>query len=71
LAQSRSTIAPGCRRWCPGARRKKDFVTQDNLDWYRRFAIGRPAALVVEGDGIRDIPSGRCCASVTIDFCRD
>src|SRR2546423_13849650 len=34
------------------------FVTQDNLDWYRRFAVGRPAALVVEATGIRDIPSG-------------
>src|SRR6185369_11576176 len=34
------------------------FVTQDNLDWYRRFAAGRPAALVVEATGIRDIPSG-------------
>src|SRR5258706_7141495 len=34
------------------------FVTQDNLDWYRRFAKGQPAALVVEATGIRDIPSG-------------
>jgi dimethylglycine catabolism A len=34
------------------------FVTQDNLDWYRRFAEGQPAALVVEATGIRDIPSG-------------
>jgi len=34
------------------------FVTPDNLDWYRRFARGRPAALVVEATGIRDIPSG-------------
>src|SRR5438132_3724474 len=34
------------------------FVTQDNLDWYRRFARGRPAALVVEATGVRDIPSG-------------
>src|SRR5256886_14763676 len=34
------------------------FVTQDNLDWYRRFAQGQPAALVVEATGIRDIPSG-------------
>jgi 2,4-dienoyl-CoA reductase-like NADH-dependent reductase (Old Yellow Enzyme family) len=33
-------------------------VTQDVLDWYRRFAAGRPAALVVEATGIRDIPSG-------------
>jgi 2,4-dienoyl-CoA reductase-like NADH-dependent reductase (Old Yellow Enzyme family) len=34
------------------------FITQDNLDWYRRFAEGQPAALVVEATGIRDIPSG-------------
>jgi 2,4-dienoyl-CoA reductase-like NADH-dependent reductase (Old Yellow Enzyme family) len=34
------------------------FVTQDNLDWYRRFAEGRPAALVVEATGVRDIASG-------------
>jgi 2,4-dienoyl-CoA reductase-like NADH-dependent reductase (Old Yellow Enzyme family) len=34
------------------------MVTQDNLDWYRRFAAGKPAVLVVEATGIRDIPSG-------------
>jgi 2,4-dienoyl-CoA reductase-like NADH-dependent reductase (Old Yellow Enzyme family) len=34
------------------------FVTQDNLDLYRRFAEGQPAALVVEATGVRDIPSG-------------
>jgi 2,4-dienoyl-CoA reductase-like NADH-dependent reductase (Old Yellow Enzyme family) len=34
------------------------FVTPDNLDWYRRFAAGRPGALVVEATGVRDIPSG-------------
>jgi dimethylglycine catabolism A len=34
------------------------FVTQDNLDWYRRFAEGKPAALVVEATGVRDIASG-------------
>src|SRR5882724_4946736 len=34
------------------------FVTQANLDWYRRFASGRPGALVVEATGVRDIPSG-------------
>lgn len=33
-------------------------VTPNVLDWYRRFATGRPAALVVEATGIRDIPSG-------------
>jgi 2,4-dienoyl-CoA reductase-like NADH-dependent reductase (Old Yellow Enzyme family) len=33
-------------------------VTPAVLEWYRRFAAGRPAALVVEATGIRDIPSG-------------
>lgn len=33
-------------------------VTEDNLDWYRRFAKGRPGVLVVEATGVRDIPSG-------------
>src|SRR3989475_7462995 len=50
------------RTWVPAMvpwRATEDgFVTQDNLDWYRRFAKGRPAALVVEATGIRDIPSG-------------
>jgi 2,4-dienoyl-CoA reductase-like NADH-dependent reductase (Old Yellow Enzyme family) len=34
------------------------FVTQNILDWYERFARGRPGAIVVEATGIRDIPSG-------------
>ena len=34
------------------------FVTPQVLDWYRRFARGRPGVLVVEATGIRDIPSG-------------
>jgi len=34
------------------------FVTEQNLDWYRRFAEGRPGVLVVEATGVRDIPSG-------------
>jgi 2,4-dienoyl-CoA reductase-like NADH-dependent reductase (Old Yellow Enzyme family) len=34
------------------------FVTKENLDWYRRFAEGRPGVLVVEATGVRDIPSG-------------
>jgi 2,4-dienoyl-CoA reductase-like NADH-dependent reductase (Old Yellow Enzyme family) len=34
------------------------FVTQQNLDWYKRFAEGRPGVLVVEATGVRDIPSG-------------
>lgn len=34
------------------------FVTPENLEWYRRFAQGRPGVLVVEATGVRDIPSG-------------
>ncbi|PWC37269.1 NADH oxidase [Azospirillum sp. TSO22-1] len=34
------------------------FVSDGVLDWYRRFAEGRPGAIVVEATGIRDVPSG-------------
>ncbi|PRQ08035.1 oxidoreductase [Enhygromyxa salina] len=34
------------------------FVTPDVIGWYRRFARGKPGALVVEATGIRDVPSG-------------
>ena len=34
------------------------FVTRDVIDWYGRFADGRPGVLVVEATGIRDVPSG-------------
>jgi 2,4-dienoyl-CoA reductase-like NADH-dependent reductase (Old Yellow Enzyme family) len=33
-------------------------VTRDVLDWYGRFAAGRPGVIVVEATGIRDVPSG-------------
>ncbi len=50
------------RTWVPAMvpwRATEDgFVTQENLDWYRRFAEGRPAAIVVEATGVRDIASG-------------
>ena len=50
------------RTWVPAMvpwRATEDgFVTQQNLDWYRRFAQGKPAVLVVEATGVRDIPSG-------------
>ncbi len=50
------------RTWVPAMvpwRATEDgFVTQENLDWYRRFAGGRPGVLVVEATGVRDIPSG-------------
>ncbi len=50
------------RTWVPAMvpwRAQEDGeVTDDNVEWYGRFARGRPAALVVEATGIRDIPSG-------------
>ena len=33
-------------------------VTDSVVDWYARFARGRPGAIVVEATGVRDIPSG-------------
>jgi dimethylglycine catabolism A len=50
------------RTWVPAMvpwRATEDgFVTPDVIDWYRRFAEGKPGVLVVEATGIRDIPSG-------------
>jgi 2,4-dienoyl-CoA reductase-like NADH-dependent reductase (Old Yellow Enzyme family)/TM2 domain-containing membrane protein YozV len=50
------------RTWVPAMvpwRASDDgFVTDDVVDWYVRFAEGRPGALVVEATGIRDVPSG-------------
>ncbi len=50
------------RTWVPAMvpwRATEDgFVTDDVIDWYARFAEGRPGVLVVEATGIRDVPSG-------------
>src|SRR3954467_13797726 len=50
------------RTWVPAMvpwRATNDgFVTDHVIDWYERFARGRPGAIVVEATGIRDIPSG-------------
>src|SRR5215217_2184627 len=50
------------RTWVPAMvpwRATEDgLVTRENLEWYGRFAAGRPGALVVEATGIRDVPSG-------------
>ncbi len=50
------------RTWVPAMvpwRATEDgFVTDDVLDWYERFARGRPGGLVVEATGVRDIASG-------------
>jgi dimethylglycine catabolism A len=50
------------RTWVPAMvpwRATEDgFVTDEVIAWYRRFAEGRPGAIVVEATGIRDVPSG-------------
>jgi len=50
------------RTWVPAMvpwRATEDgVVTPEVLDWYGRFADGRPGVLVVEATGIRDVPSG-------------
>ena len=55
-------IEANSRTWVPAMvpwRATDDgFVTTEVLDWYRRFAKGRPGALVVEATGVRDVPSG-------------
>ncbi|MDQ1729652.1 MAG: dimethylglycine catabolism [Pyrinomonadaceae bacterium] len=55
-------IEAASRTWVPAMvpwrATAEGFVTQENLDWYRRFAEGRPGVLVVEATGVRDIPSG-------------
>jgi 2,4-dienoyl-CoA reductase-like NADH-dependent reductase (Old Yellow Enzyme family) len=61
VAIGRSCVAAS-RTWVPAMlpwRATDDgFVTDDVLDWYGRFADGRPGVLVVEATGIRDVPSG-------------
>ena len=50
------------RTWLPAMvpwrATESGFVTLEVLDWYARFAEGRPGAIVVEATGVRDIPSG-------------
>ena len=50
------------RTWVPAMvpwrATEEGFVTDQVIDWYRRFARGRPGVIVVEATGIRDIPSG-------------
>jgi 2,4-dienoyl-CoA reductase-like NADH-dependent reductase (Old Yellow Enzyme family) len=50
------------RTWVPAMvpwRASADgVVTPEVVDWYARFAEGRPGVLVVEATGIRDVPSG-------------
>ncbi len=55
-------LALAQRTWIPAMvpwRATEDgFVTEDILDWYRRFAEGKPGVIVVEATGVRDVPSG-------------
>jgi len=62
-----SPIRIGCvtartRSWVPAMvpwrATDEGFVTPEVLDWYGRFADGRPGVLVVEATGVRDVPSG-------------
>ena len=50
------------RTWVPAMvpwrATEEGFVTREVLDWYGRFADGKPGVLVVEATGIRDVPSG-------------
>jgi 2,4-dienoyl-CoA reductase-like NADH-dependent reductase (Old Yellow Enzyme family) len=56
------TLVAEQRTWVPAMvpwRASEDgLVTPGVLDWYGRFARGRPGVLVVEATGIRDVPSG-------------
>jgi 2,4-dienoyl-CoA reductase-like NADH-dependent reductase (Old Yellow Enzyme family) len=57
-----SALALHSRTWVPAMvpwrATEEGYVTRDVLDWYERFARGRPGAIVVEATGIRDVPSG-------------
>lgn len=56
------TIALENRTWVPAMvpwRATEDgFVTPNIIEWYGRFAAGKPGAIVVEATGVRDIASG-------------
>jgi len=55
LALEQRTWVPAMVPW----RATEDGIaTDDVIDWYARFARGRPGAIVVEATGIRDVPSG-------------
>ena len=65
LLYSPITVGPielESRTWVPAMvpwRATEDgFVTPNIIEWYGRFAAGRPGAIVVEATGVRDIASG-------------
>lgn len=55
-------VRAAARTWVPAMvpwrSNEEGHVTPEVLDWYGRFADGRPGVLVVEATGIRDVPSG-------------
>jgi 2,4-dienoyl-CoA reductase-like NADH-dependent reductase (Old Yellow Enzyme family) len=59
---SRGPLVLSERTWVPAMvpwRASEDgYVTEEVLEWYRRFARGRPGAIVVEATGVRDVASG-------------
>ena len=55
LALEQRTWVPAMVPWRSN---EEGEVTADVLQWYERFARGRPGALVIEATGIRDVPSG-------------
>jgi 2,4-dienoyl-CoA reductase-like NADH-dependent reductase (Old Yellow Enzyme family) len=55
-------VALAQRTWVPAMvpwrATEEGYVTDEVIEWYERFAKGRPGAIVVEATGIRDVPSG-------------
>ncbi len=55
LTLSERTWVPAMVPWRAS---NQGYVTEEVLEWYRRFARGRPGAIVVEATGVRDVASG-------------
>jgi 2,4-dienoyl-CoA reductase-like NADH-dependent reductase (Old Yellow Enzyme family) len=55
LSAEQRTWVPAMVPWRASA---DGIVTPEVIDWYARFAQGRPGVLVVEATGIRDVASG-------------
>ena len=55
LTLAQRTWVPAMVPWRASA---DGYVTPEVLEWYERFARGRPGVIVVEATGIRDVPSG-------------
>jgi 2,4-dienoyl-CoA reductase-like NADH-dependent reductase (Old Yellow Enzyme family) len=55
-------LALEARTWVPAMvpwrATEEGHVTPEVLQWYRRFAQGKPGAIVVEATGVRDVKSG-------------